>query len=240
MCYTAPASTQVPQEVTQFLAWLNATAPAATAAANSALRLDPIVRAAITHLWFETIHPFEDGNGRVGRALADYVLAQETGVLEPIFSLSTQIQQERKAYYAQLEAAQHASPLPDRAERPGLDVTDWVQWFVAVFQRGCKRTIGSIAHAQATAAFWQRAAPRGINPRQHKVIARLLQASNAHAPTKHTAPSTLAAEHYMQLTGASKATATRDLTQLLAAGLLRVQGQGKATKYAIGVDRVDR
>lgn len=221
--YTAPPSQQVSREMTQLLYWLAATSPASK---SSGIARPPwLIRAALAHLWFETIHPFEDGNGRVGRALADYVLAQELQTPQRIFSLSRQIQAERKQYYAQLEVAQHALV----TQQGGIDVTAWVQWFVKVFARGCQHSLSVIRLASDKAAFWQHCAPFALNERQRKVLARLLDAGDGGFLGG------LTADKYTKLTGASKATATRDLTQLYQLGLLAVQGQGKGTRYAVAM-----
>jgi Fic family protein len=237
--YTAPPSAQVGAEMKRLLQWLQGTSP--SGGCTDFQRPPPLIRAAVAHLWFESIHPFEDGNGRVGRALADYVLAQETGVKEPVFSLSRQILQERKAYYTQLQTAQHARPLASG----GIDVTDWVAWFLGVFQHGCEHSLRVIAHAQDAAAFWQTAARHGLNAREHKVLEKLLAAGSDSPVNSAQAgvPASfqggfqggLSADKYMQITGCSKATATRDLARLHAAGLLRVRGMGKATRYAVAV-----
>jgi Fic family protein len=222
--YTAPPSAAVPQAMAQLLYWLAATSPASESDPSIA-RPPWLIRAALAHLWFETIHPFEDGNGRVGRALADYVLAQELGTSQRIFSLSRQILAERKQYYEQLEAAQHAQV----NSQGGLDVTAWVLWFIGVFTRGCQHSLSVIRLASDKAAFWQRSAAFDLNDRQRKVLARLLDAGDGGFLGG------LTADKYIKLTGASKATATRDLTRLYQSGLLAVQGQGKGTRYAVAV-----
>ncbi len=222
--YTAPPSALVPQQMAQLLYWLQATRPDAPASTGLA-RPPSLVRAALAHGWFEAIHPFEDGNGRVGRALVDYVLAQELAITQRIFSLSRQIQVERRDYYAQLNAATLAAP----TDTNGIDVTAWVLWFIGVFARGCEHSMSVIRQAADKAAFWQRCAQIDLNARQRKVLARLLEAGDGGFL------GALSAEKYMKITDASKATATRDLTHLYQSGLLAAQGLGKATRYAVAV-----
>ncbi len=222
--YTAPSSAQVPQHMTQLLYWLQATRPGA-AQSKAISRPPSLVRAALSHVWFEAIHPFEDGNGRVGRALADHVIAQELKTTQRIFSLSRQIQAERKDYYLQLNAATLAAP----TDAKGIDVTAWVLWFIGVFTRGCEHSLSVIRLASDKATFWQRCAQIDLNTRQRKVLARLLEAGDGGFLGG------LSAEKYMKITDASKATATRDLAHLYQSGLLAAQGLGKATRYAVAV-----
>ncbi len=234
--YTAPASRQVPQEMQRLLYWLEQTradrpASSGTSSGTSSgirpaiIRPAYLIRAALAHLWFEAIHPFEDGNGRVGRALADYVLAQELQTSQRIFSLSRQIQAERKDYYSQLNAATYAA----QSQGKGIDVTEWVLWFIGVFTRGCEHSLSVIRLASDKAAFWQRCATFSLNERQRKVLSRLLEAGDGGFLGG------LSADKYIKLTGASKATATRDLVDLYQSGLLAVQGQGKGTRYAVAL-----
>jgi Fic family protein len=182
-------------------------------------RMGGLVRAAVAHLWFETIHPFEDGNGRIGRAIADLALAQDVGAAVRVFGLSRQLQESRRAYHDALNAAQ----------RGGLDITPWVLWFVQTFTAGCVRSQQVVRTAMQKAAFWQRANEHGINPRQRKVLARLLEAGDGGFLGGMTA------QKYNKMTSASKPTATRDLSQLQDWGLLAVAGVGKATRYAVNV-----
>jgi Fic family protein len=213
--FEAPASKDVLREMTRFLAWWEATRPDRPAAA----RMDGIVRAAIAHLWFETIHPFEDGNGRVGRAIVDMALAQDTHGPHRFYSLSRQLMDQRGAYYDALNAAQRGT----------LDATPWIVFFLEQFRRSCLTSLAVIDTALAKNRFWATHAGVGLNERQRKVLQRLLDAG----PDGFEGG--MSAEKYGRLTAASKATATRDLRQLLDAGVLAETGQGRATRYWINL-----
>lgn len=213
--YEAPASRQVPAEMDRFLAWFAQTAPAG----GQTSMLDGLARAAVAHLWFESIHPFEDGNGRIGRAIADMALAQDRRAPLRLYSLSRQLLSSRSAYYDALNAAQRGS----------CDVTAWVGWFAGQFTAACERSGAVIDGAIQKARFWSQHAAPALNERQRKVLQRLLDAGDGGFEGG------MNAEKYMKMTGASKATATRDLTALLAAGSLWTCGQGKALKYYLAM-----
>jgi Fic family protein len=224
--YEAPASAQVPHEMAQFLAWFNSTVPGP----GRQPVMDGLARAAIAHLWFETIHPFEDGNGRIGRAIADMAIAQDTRVPTRLYSLSRQLLQNRSAYYDALNRAQCGT----------CDLTDWVQWFIQQFADACQRSSEVIDIAIEKSRFWARSAQMGLNDRQRKVLQRLLDDGDGGFQGG------LNAAKYMKMTGASKATATRDLAALLHGQLVWTNGQGKALRYYVnvpgwlhGVDAID-
>jgi Fic family protein len=217
--YTAPPSSQVPAEMGRFLSWFEASRPASPAGAAMPSASHGMTRAAMAHLWFESIHPFEDGNGRLGRAIVDLALAQDLGSSARLFSLSRQLLESRSAYYDAL----------NRAQCGGLDVTPWARWFVQAFAASCVKSQAVVKQAMDKAAFWLRAAHLPTNERQRKVLKRLLDAGDGGFLGG------LTADKYSKLTGASKATATRDLVDLLQHGLLIVQGVGKATRYAVNV-----
>lgn len=217
--FQAPASADVPSKMQAFLAWFDSPVLSGKAMATPQPRMGGLVRAAVAHLWFETIHPFEDGNGRIGRAVADLALAQDVGAAVRVFGLARQLQESRPAYYNALSAAQRGS----------LDITPWVLWFVQTFTAGCVRSQQDVRTAMQKTAFWQRAGEHGINPRQRKVLARLLEAGDGGFLGGMTT------QKYSKMTGASKPTATRDLSQLQGWSLLEVTGVGKATRYAVSV-----
>jgi Fic family protein len=209
--YEAPASKQVPAQMRLFLAWWEGTRPDRPSSA----RMDGIVRAAIAHLWFETIHPFEDGNGRVGRAVVDMALAQDARNPHRFYSLSRQLMDARDAYYGALNAAQLGT----------LDATPWIAFFVEQFRRSCLTSLQVIEGAIEKNRFWATHARTPLNERQRKAVQRLLDAGPGGFEGGMTA------EKYARLTGASKATATRDLRQLEESGVLAETGQGRGTRY---------
>ena len=218
--YTAPASDRVATEMARFLAWFEATRPTS----NAAPRLNGLARAALAHLWFESIHPFEDGNGRLGRAIVDLALAQAVGPTARLLGMSRQLLAVRVAYYDAL----------NRAQSGALDVTPWVQWFVQALTQACIQSQAVVKQALDKASLRQRATSLAVNERQSKVLNRLLEAGSSELGGGFLGGMT--AEKYSQITGSSKATATRDLAALLRHGLLKVEGVGKATRYAVNVE----
>lgn len=214
--YTAPASVDVLREMAGFLQWFADTTPRA----DHPPAMDGIARAAIAHLWFETIHPFEDGNGRIGRAVADMALAQDSGVPTRLYSLSRQVLAERRGYYDALAQAQ----------RGDVDVTAFVQWFADVFGRACVAASEVIQASLERSRFWAvQAQGEAVNERQRKLLQRLLLAGDGGFLGG------LNVEKYLKMVDASKATATRDLSNLVQRGLLHTTGQGKALRYYVSV-----
>ncbi len=231
--YEAPPSAQVAAEMAQFLAWFESTRPTGGEAING------IARAALVHLWFESIHPFEDGNGRLGRALADMALAQDMHAQDPqtnpalvrVYGMARQMLKTRAAYYDALNYAQRLRGIAPDAS--AIDATPWVRWFVQAFTQACRASQTVVRDATDKAHFRLRAAQCHINPRQSKVLERLLEAGHVDAGGGFLGGMTT--EKYAKITSTSKATASRDLADLLAYGLLRVEGVGKATRYAVNV-----
>ncbi len=218
--YQAPPSHAVRAEMERFLAWFADTTPSRpTASDRVATPLDGLARAAIAHLWFESIHPFEDGNGRLGRAVMDLALAQHQGGSVRLYSLSGQLLASRKAYYDQL----------NQAQRGDLDVTAWIRWLVQQFAAACRHATGVIRSALVKRAFWDQHAHQMTQERQRKVVQRLLDDGDGGFQGG------LNADKYMKMTGTSKATATRDLMALVAAGVLRSSGAGRAVRYYVNV-----
>jgi Fic family protein len=213
--YEAPPSREVAREMHRFLKWWDESRPGS----KRKTAMEGISRAAVAHLWFETIHPYEDGNGRVGRALIDMALAQDVESPQRFYSISRQLMAERRAYYDSLNAAQ----------RGDLDITPWVLFFVEQFRLACVTSQHVISEALEKSRFWATHAHRDLNERQRKAVKRLLDAGKAGFAGGMTA------EKYGNLTGASKATATRDLVQLQGKGVLVTSGQGRGTRYWVNV-----
>jgi Fic family protein len=204
--YEAPPAARVHAEMDRFLNWFN-TPP----------DVEGLLRAGLAHFWFVTIHPFEDGNGRLARAIADQALAQTEGSSQRFYSLSSQIQKERSAYYDQLEMAQKGD----------LDITQWLVWFLSCFSRAIDGVDATSGGVLRKADFWQRYAHETFNGRQKAVLNRYLDGFEGK----------LTAKKWAVLAKVSVPTAQRDINDLLARGILRRNpGGSKNTSY----DLVDR
>lgn len=207
--FEAPPSHAVPREMERYIAWFNATAPNA----ESTIQQAP-VRAAIAHLYFESIHPFEDGNGRIGRVLAEKALIQTIGA-PALMSLSATLEHNKAAYYAALKKAQHT-----------LNINGWLDYFIRVILDAQERAQKTILFTLTKAKFFNEFNNR-LNPRQAKVIDRMFMAGPGGFEGGMTATK------YMRIARTSKATATRDLQELVAMRALVVQGQGRSTRYGL-------
>ncbi len=206
--FEAMPSSQVPAEMTRFLKWFNDESHSSD---YPALTYAPL-RSALAHLYFETIHPFEDGNGRIGRAISEKALSQGFGRPVPM-SLSQTIETNRKNYYRFLELAQ-----------TGSEVTEWVCFFAEMVLQAQENAETLIQLAISKNRYFQRF-ETSLNERQLKAVRRLYDAE----PDGFDGG--LSAKKYSAITGASKATATRDLQHLLSIGALRQEGQGRSTRY---------
>ncbi len=203
--YEAPPSQQVEQEMTAFLAWF-----------NTAGALPALTRASIAHVYFEMIHPFEDGNGRIGRAIVEKSLAQS--LQRPLLlAISKTIQKNKKAYYQALAAV-----------NVNLDITAWLEYFASVLIEAQEYTRKSIEFLIAKAKLYDRVKDQ-LNSRQAKAIQRLFIAG------VDGFAGGLSAENYIAITHTSRATATRDLQDLLAKGVLYSTGERKSTRYFLAL-----
>ncbi|WP_407496669.1 Fic family protein [Pseudooceanicola sp. MF1-13] len=209
--FQAPPSAQVAAEMERFVHWFNNTGP------DGAGGMTPLTRAALGHLYFESIHPFEDGNGRLGRALAEKSLAQNIG--QPsLIALAFTIEKTRKAYYDQLERAQKT-----------LDVTPWVVWFSETVLAAQQVTLDRVRFFIAKARFYDRHRAQ-LNDRQAKVVERMFR----EGPEGFSGG--LSADKYLSITGTSRATATRDLQQLVEQGAMTRTGELRYTRYWLKLD----
>lgn len=208
--FEAPPSVRIEAEMAAFTAWFNHTAP------NSRTPLPALTRAAIGHLYFESIHPFEDGNGRLGRALAEKSLAQNIG--QPtLILLAHMIERNRKAYYDHLQANQST-----------LEITDWLVYFANTVLEAQQATLRRIAFQIDKTRFYDRFRDH-FNERQSKVIARMFR----EGPDGFKGG--LSAENYIAITRISRATATRDLQDLVEQGVLIRKGERRHTRYSLNL-----
>ncbi len=176
--------------------------------------LDPVIRAAIAHLWFVSIHPFEDGNGRIGRALADMVLARFERSAQRFYSMSAQIQQERKTYYEMLETTQ----------RGGLYITRWLDWFLSCLERAFENAHAALAGVLLKAYFWREYAQKSFNSRQRDMLNRLLDEFEGKVTSSKWA----------RIEKCSPDTALRDINELVAKGILKKgPAGGRSTSYSL-------
>lgn len=175
-----------------------------------------MLRAAIAHFWFVTIHPFEDGNGRIARAITDMALSQDDGQQMRYYSLSSQIMAEREKYYDILE----------RCQKGDGEITEWLVWFFGCFSRAIHRSEELLSVVLDKAAFWRRHAQVPLSERQQKVINRMLDAG------KGGFEGGLTTRKYLSLANVSRATAFRELDQLLEFGLIkRNPARGRSASY---------
>jgi Fic family protein len=201
--FEAPPAQRLAAEISAFLDWFNGH-PA----------LDPVLKAGLAHLWFVTLHPFDDGNGRIARAVGDMALAKAEQSTQRFYSLSAQIQRERSAYYTLLEATQKGE----------LDVTAWLDWFLACLLRAITAADATLSAVLSKADFWQRWAGTPLNARQIKLLNRLLDGFDGK----------LTSSKWAAIAKCSPDTALRDIQDLLERGvLLKSDAGGRSTSYAI-------
>jgi len=208
--YQAPDSVEVPAQMDQLIVWFN----------QSSVGTDGLVRAALAHLWFEAIHPFEDGNGRLGRALVEIALAQDLHTKHRLWSLSQQIWLDRSAYYTELENA---------TGQAQMDVTTWVQWFVGCIEKAADAAYLSMQTAVKKTHFWSLVREHfpNLNASQSKAINKLYDVG----PEGFKAG--MSTQKYVHLCSVSRTTAYRELTAMRDMGLLDQVGEGRATGYKL-------
>lgn len=202
--FEAPPAACVQEAMSNFLDWVN------DAGTNV-----PLLKAGLGHLWFVTLHPFDDGNGRIARAIGDLLLARADGSPQRFYSLSAQIQRERKDYYAILE----------RTQKGSLDVTVWLEWFLAALHRAVDQAHKQLDAALVKGKFWQRLAGVPLNERQIKLLNRLLDGFDGKLTSKKWAA----------IAKCSSDTALRDINDLLVRGVLqKSESGGRSTSYEFG------
>jgi Fic family protein len=207
--YEAPPASRLDAEMKGFLDWFNA-----------GPEIDPVLKAGVAHLWFVTIHPFDDGNGRIARAIADLCLARSEQSAQRFYSMSAQIRLENEGYYEILEATQ----------KNGTDVTAWLNWFLDCLGSaigGADTLLGSVLEK---ARFWESISQSPVNDRQRAVLNRLLDGFEGKLTTTKWA----------KLTKSSQDTAHRDITDLVEKGILvRSSEGGRSTSYALAPRKAD-
>src|SRR5574338_670904 len=207
--FEAPPADRLAAETGRFLEWVNAESGD-----------PPLTKAGLAHLWFVTLHPFDDGNGRIARAIGDLLLARTDGSTQRFYSLSAQIQRERKAYYDILEHTQKGT----------LDVTAWLAWFFDALHRAIDQAQHTLDAVLAKARFWQRFAETPLNERQVKLVNRLLDGFEGKLTTSKWAA----------MAKCSPDTALRDINELLAQGVLRkAAAGGRSTYYELNESSAD-
>ncbi|WP_241911822.1 Fic family protein [Telmatospirillum siberiense] len=201
--FEAPNAGRLSHEMTAFLVWF-----------EGETGIDPVLKSAVAHLWFVTIHPFEDGNGRIARAIADMALARSEGSPQRFYSLSAEIQLERKGYYAVLE----------RTQKGDLDITEWITWFLACLDRAIDGAEAVLGNVLRKARFWRQMEGQPLNDRQRAMINRLLDGFEGK----------LTSSKWAKLTKVSPDTALRDINDLIGREILiRDEAGGRSTSYSL-------
>jgi Fic family protein len=200
--YEAPAANRLKKEMAAFLKWF-----------NRADQTDPVLRSGLAHLWFVTIHPFDDGNGRIARTIADMALARSEQSSQRFYSMSAQIRTERKSYYEKLEHTQIG----------GLDVTPWLEWFLGCLDRAFDATEKTLASVLQKARFWEVHAATQLNDRQHVMLNKLLDGFEGK----------LTSSKWAKIAKCSQDTALRDILDLVNQGILVKDTAGRSTSYSL-------
>ena len=207
--YEAPEAGRLKNEMKEFLSWF-----------NKRIDLDPVLKAGIAHLWFVTLHPFDDGNGRIARAIADMQLARADGSRERFYSMSTQIRQERNVYYDVLEKTQKNT----HATKDGINITAWLAWFLNCLGRALDATENTLSGVFKKARFWDSHPTESINERQKIIINKLFDGFEGK----------LTSSKWAKITKCSQDTAHRDILDLVEKGVLvKDSAGGRSTSYSL-------
>lgn len=203
--FQAPDSEIIAQEMVGFIEWF-----------NSNNNIDPVLKAGIAHLWFVTLHPFDDGNGRIARAIADMQLTLADHTAQRFYSMSAQIRLERKRYYDVLEQTQKGT----------LDITEWLSWFLECYERALSNTDETIGKVLRKAKFWESPQLLSINERQRLMLNKLLEGFEGK----------LTSSKWAKIAKCSQDTATRDIQNLVERGvMLKEKGGGRSTSYLLNI-----
>ncbi len=201
--FEAPAAPRIEKEMTEFLFWFNNKQP-----------IDPTIKAGLAHLWFVTIHPFEDGNGRIARTITDLQLARTDNNSQRFYSLSAQIRKERSSYYEHLESAQ----------KNGLEVTDWLEWFLTCIEHALASTSEILAKVLRKARFFEQHKTVTFNDRQRLMLNKLFEDFTGK----------LTSSKWAKITKCSQDTASRDIQALIESGILvKEAAGGRSTSYVL-------
>lgn len=207
--YEAPEAARLPVEMRTFIEWF-----------NKVTSIDPVLKAAIAHLWFVTIHPFDDGNGRIARAIADMQLARADESHQRFYSMSAQIQRERSAYYDILE----------KTQKGNLDITAWLLWFLECLDRAISSSEENLSAVTQKAKFWERHQATSLNDRQRKMLNKLMDGFEGK----------LTSSKWAKIAKCSPDTALRDIQDLIEKGVLeKEEGGGRSTSYRIKISSVN-
>ena len=204
--FEAPTSERVSKEMKAFIDWV-----------NRSNEHDPIIKAAIAHLWFVTIHPFDDGNGRIARGVADMLLARADQTSQRFYSMSTAIREQRKKYYQVLE----------KTQKSDLDITEWLMWFLECLEQAFENTNETLSATLQKAKFWEKHGSTPFNGRQSKMVNKLFDGFFG----------VLTSSKWAKMCKCSQDTANRDINDLLKKGvLMKGEGGGRSTTYKLKVN----
>jgi Fic family protein len=230
--YQAPDSKDLDQLMAGFLDWFNNSFSDDSSSTTDSQPIPGVIRAGIAHLWFEVIHPFDDGNGRIGRAIIEYALAQDLGA-PVVLSMSTHIEKNKKAYYQHLNQAS-CCDVSELDDSNALDITSWLVWFIKTLMAAQKDAESKMEVIFQKTQFWQRHKNTDLSPRQVTALNKIFKAG------KEGFPNGISAQKYAALAKCAKATATRDLGNLVSKDCLSVEGVGRGIRYVIKLGKPQR
>ena len=207
--FEAPEANRLNKEMSHFLKWY-----------NSYSKIDPVLKSAIAHLWFVTLHPFDDGNGRIARAIGEMQLARSDGSRDRFYSMSVQIRHECTKYYKILERTQKSQNISEK----GIDITPWLDWFLSSLNRALDMTESTLQDVLTKARFWKIHSSKKINKRQRMVVNKLFDSFEGK----------LTSSKWAKITKCSQDTAIRDIQELIKQGLLvKSSAGGRSTSYSL-------